>query len=123
MNRIDTERFRTDLTERRAQVVAAIENIRGDHPGDLLGDSGELASAGSDQHLADTATDTYDRELDAGLELGEEQLLGEIDAALARLDGGTFGSCRTCGKEIGLERLEALPYATQCIDDKRREEA
>lgn len=123
MSRIDTERFRADLTERRRHVAAAIENIRGDHPGDLLGDSGELSSAGTDQHLADTATDTYDRELDAGLELGEEQLLGEIDAALARLDEGTFGTCLKCGTEITLERLEALPYATQCIEDKRREEA
>lgn len=108
MSPIDTERFRTDLTERRRQVVAAIENIRGDHPGDLLEDSGELASAGSDQHLADTATDTYDREL---------------DAALARIDDGTFGICRTCGKKISLKRLQALPYATQCIEDKRRQEA
>ena len=50
-------------------------------------------------------------------------LFRSIDAALARLDEGTFGTCLKCGTEITLERLEALPYATQCIEDKRREEA
>jgi RNA polymerase-binding protein DksA len=49
-------------------------------------------------------------------------VLAAIDAALQRIDEGTFGTCRTCGKPIGEDRLEALPYTTQCIDCKRREE-
>ncbi len=49
-------------------------------------------------------------------------MLVEVDAALARLEAGTYGLCRACGREIGTERLEAVPYATLCIDDKRLEE-
>jgi RNA polymerase-binding protein DksA len=59
------------------------------------------------------------RELDEGLEENADHLLGEIDAALARIEEGTYGLCTSCGKPIGRERLEALPYATLCIDDKR----
>ena len=40
----------------------------------------------------------------------------------ARIDEGTFGLCERCGKPIDPERLEALPYATLCIDDKRKQE-
>ena len=45
-----------------------------------------------------------------------------IDAALARIDAGTYGTCERCGRPIGQERLEAIPYATLCIDCKREVE-
>jgi len=44
-----------------------------------------------------------------------------IDEALARIADGTYGICATCGREIGEERLEALPWATLCIDDARKQ--
>ena len=40
----------------------------------------------------------------------------QIHAAIARIDAGTYGECSTCGKAIGEKRLQALPYATQCMD-------
>jgi RNA polymerase-binding protein DksA len=60
------------------------------------------------------------RELDGGLEENAERLLSEINAALQRVEDGTYGTCVVCGKPIGDERLEAVPYATLCIDDKRK---
>jgi DnaK suppressor protein len=57
--------------------------------------------------------------LDDGLGENAEHVLAEIDAALQRIDEGTFGTCAACGGPIGEERLEAVPYATLCIDDKR----
>ena len=69
-----------------------------------------------DNHLADTATATYDRELDYTLEENSEHVLAEIDAALQRIEDGTYGICTNCGKPIADERLEALPWATLCID-------
>jgi DnaK suppressor protein len=45
----------------------------------------------------------------------EEHLLAEATAALARLDGGTFGQCDDCGKHIPRARLKALPYARRCV--------
>ena len=72
-----------------------------------------------DNHLADGASTTYDREIDYSLEENAEQVLGEIDRALQRMDEGTYGRCVNCGKEIAVERLEAIPYAELCIDCAR----
>ena len=49
-------------------------------------------------------------------------MLRAIDGALRRIDEGTFGVCETCGQAISEERLEAIPYATQCIDCRRKGE-
>ena len=46
----------------------------------------------------------------------EEQHLVQIEAAIKRLDAGTFGRCMTCGKPIAPERLEALPWAQDCFE-------
>ena len=60
--------------------------------------------------------------MDYSLEENSAHVLDEIDAALARIDDGSYGTCSRCGKPIGEERLEAMPYATLCIDCKRLEE-
>lgn len=118
---LDLERFRALLEERRAELADAIAGLN--HDGPLTDEAGGFVSArADDHHLADTATDTYARELDEGLAGDAERLLAEVEAALARLGAGTYGLCRICGREIGAERLEAVPYATLCIDDKRLEE-
>ncbi len=69
-------------------------------------------------HGAQTAAATEVSESQRGQQLRdrEEQHLGLIEAALRRLDAGSFGQCQTCGKPIAPERLEALPWATDCID-------
>jgi RNA polymerase-binding protein DksA len=117
---IDTDHFRELLLEERERVVAAIDNLHKDHKGSLSDESGE--DAVYDNHLADTATETYDRELDYTLEENEGRLLQAIDAALTRMDDGSYGACVSCEQPIGAERLEALPWTTQCIDCKRKEE-
>ena len=75
-----------------------------------------------DNHLADSATATLNREIDYTLEENSEHVLAAIEEALSRIDAGTFGTCVRCGKAIAEERLEAIPYATRCIDCKRLEE-
>ena len=120
MSAIDTNRFRETLLEERTRVVAAIENLHEDHSGSLSDEAGEETAY--DNHLADTATETYDRELDYTLEENSEHVLGEIDAALKRIDEGTYGTCTNCGKPIPEERLEARPWATLCIGCKRERE-
>jgi RNA polymerase-binding protein DksA len=117
---IDTDHFRELLLEERRRVVAAIANLHDDHPGTLTDESGEEAAF--DNHLADTATETYDRELDYTLEENSEHVLAEIDAALKRIEDGTYGICTNRGEQIPVERLEALPYATLCIDCQREQE-
>jgi RNA polymerase-binding protein DksA len=116
---VDTEHFRKRLLDERTRVQEAIDYLHEENPGSMEDETQEIPS---DNHPADVATVTLDREIDYTLEENEERLLKAIDAALERIESGTFGSCRTCGKPIGEERLEALPYTTQCIDCKRKEE-
>ena len=111
------ERFRERLLEERQRVVDAIEYLHLENPGSE--DEEELPS---DNHLAEAATLTLDREIDYSLEENSTGVLKAIDEALARIDEGTFGTCALCGQPIPEERLEALPYATLCIDCKRKAE-
>jgi DnaK suppressor protein len=113
MSSIDTNRFHDALLAERARIAAALENLRNDNAGSVEDETGEETS---DQHLADTATAMHDRELDYGLTENEEDLLTAIDAALGRIEDGTYGICTNCGKPIGEARLEALPWTDLCID-------
>jgi RNA polymerase-binding protein DksA len=117
---IDIEGFRERLLDERKRVVDAIENIHAENPGSIGDETEELASL--DNHLGDIATATFDREMATTLEDNSTHLLAEIDAALARIENGTYGICGRCAKPIGAERLEALPWATLCIEDKRKQE-
>jgi RNA polymerase-binding protein DksA len=117
---IDVNRFREALLEERERVEAAIQNLHDENPGTLAEDAGEETAY--DNHLADTATETYDRELDYTLEENSGHVLAEIDAALKRIEEDTYGICTNCGKQINEERLEALPWATLCIDCQRNRE-
>lgn len=120
MSAIDTDHFRDLLLEERERVAAALQNLHDDHPGSISDETGE--DAVYDNHLADTATETYDRELDYTLEENSEHVLADIDAALKRIEDGTYGICSNCGKPISPERLEARPWATLCIDCQRERE-
>lgn len=122
MSVVDTARFRDLLTDRRRQVANALENLHKENAGSLEDETGELVSGSADQHMADTATETVEREIGNTLELHDERLLVAIDAALARIEAGTYGKCVNCGAQIPEERLEAMPWATLCIDCKRKEE-
>ena len=122
MSALDVERFRPLLLEKREAVTAALENLLRENSGSLEEETGELVSGSADQHLADTATETVEREIGNTLEEHDERVLDAIDAALRRMDDGTYGKCVNCGAPIPEERLEAMPWATLCIDCKRKEE-
>jgi RNA polymerase-binding transcription factor len=112
----DVDRARDALAEERQRVLEAMTYIREEHP-----DPGDEMPLGT--HLADNAALTLDQELDETLEENSSNLLGEIDTALERIEAGTYGTCANCGTDISPERLEAVPWATLCIDCKRREAA
>jgi DnaK suppressor protein len=116
---IDLDYFRRELEAERERLTAALEAVN--HEGSLTDETGDISSGPGD-HLADSATETFMRELDGGLEENAEYLISEIDAALRRVQEGTYGTCVVCGRPIGEARLEAVPYATLCIDDKRKQE-
>ena len=116
---VEVDRIRVQLVEERARVQSAIDHLHSVHPGSM-GD--EVDESSLDNHLAETASVTIDREIDYTVEENELRVLTAIDAALARIDDGTYGRCERCGRQIEEERLQAIPYATLCIEDKRRDE-
>ena len=117
---IDTDRFRGLLLKQREHLRSTIDHH--DIGRSLLGDeAGELSRSTADNHLADTASETYERELDEGLEDDAQEQLREVDEALGRVEAGSYGICAICGKEIPEERLEAVPWTKLCIDDARKQ--
>lgn len=71
---------------------------------------------------AETGTATFERERTMSLARNARQTIIQIERALARMDAGTYGECINCGKQIPLERLEALPQAVDCLDCRRKAE-
>jgi RNA polymerase-binding protein DksA len=120
MSTINTTDYRKRLEEEKARLLHAVGFLERENPGSISDELGEVAEGGTDNHLGDTATAMYDRELDDGLEQGARETLAEIDAALQRIEDGTYGICEGCGKPIGAERLNAIPWTRLCIDDQRR---
>ena len=82
--------------------------------------SGDLS--GYSFHMADQASDNYDREFSLNLASDSQKLIYAIDEALGRIKDKTYGRCVSCNKEIARKRLRAVPYAILCIDCQRKEE-
>ena len=119
MTGIDTEQFRDALLDERRRVEHALATLRDEHPGSL---DDEVEEVANDDHLAETATATLGRKIEYTLGDNAEQVISSIDAALARIEAGTYGNCTSCGNEIPQARLEAYPWASLCIDCKRKAE-
>ncbi len=118
---IDLDHFREALLKQKEQLERTIahHDIGG---ASQTEETGELSSPGADNHLADTASETFERELDEGLEEDAVRQLREVEEALARIADGTYGTCTACGKPIGEARLEAVPWTAYCIDDAKAQE-
>ncbi len=121
MTKHQIERYRNELLKQQREVrgnVAGLENEA------LRGAGGEASGSLSNAplHHADRGTDHFNRELSLGLLENENQTLLEIEAALDRLDRGTYGRCEQCRDEIVSERLAVVPYTRYCIACARRKE-
>jgi RNA polymerase-binding protein DksA len=116
---VTADEARARLLGERERVVAALDYLHEENAGSLHEEAEEATIA---DNVGETATVTLDRQIDYSLEEASNHVLAAIDAALERIDAGTYGTCMTCGRPIGDDRLEAIPYATQCIDCRRREE-
>jgi DnaK suppressor protein len=107
MDEQDRVARREALTAERERLLAEIEETIA-APGPMT--YGSQAAAGS--HV-------FEQQRDLALRDRASQQLELVEAALARLDEGTYGPCLRCGKPIAPERLEALPWAAHCIDCQR----
>jgi DnaK suppressor protein len=114
---VDIEAVKRRLTEERSVVLEERRRLAEDTP-----QAQDGAADGSDSRAATDAAETLDRGIELSLEDNAEHLLGAIESALARVEAGSYGMCERCGHAIANERLEALPWATKCIECKRLEE-
>jgi len=116
---MDREALKQQLLDERERLGREIAELDADLS-ESLEDSSEESPY--DQHMAETAAVTLDREIDLTLEENARAAIAQIDRALQKLETGTYGRCDKCSKPIGEERLEIAPFATLCIDCKRLDE-
>ena len=117
----DLLHFRKLLEATRKKIVGDLAHLEHDSLNTSQRDaSGDLS--GYSLHMADMATDNFDREFNLGLASSEQQILNQIDEALRKIDEGRFGICDICTKPISQKRLLALPYTRFCIKCQSEEE-
>jgi RNA polymerase-binding transcription factor DksA len=115
---METEQARAKLLAERSRLEAVRQAADRLSAGAAEAAQRELSSA--DQHPAELATETIERELDQSVVLAARAELAECEAALSRLEAGTYGRCEECGQPISDERLEALPSARYCLEDQAK---
>ncbi|WP_404821959.1 TraR/DksA family transcriptional regulator [Oerskovia merdavium] len=103
---------RERLLALRDEAAARTEALRGEVAGIV---EASKDSNADDEHDPDGATIAFERAQVGALQRLAEQQTAEVDAALARLDAGTYGTCESCGGPVGEARLEARPTARLCI--------
>ena len=103
MDGIDTGAIRTALLRERAQLTTEL--------GEAIQAPGQMTYGSQ----AAAATQVFEQQRDLALRDRASQQLELVEAALARLEAGTFGSCLRCGKPVAPARIEALPWAAHCI--------
>lgn len=121
MNKKELGKFKKALLQKREDVTTEIGNITKD----TLNKSQREASgdlSGYSFHMADAATDNYDREFSLNLASDNQEVIYAIDEALRRMKDKIYGCCLECKKDISRKRLRAVPYATLCISCQRQKE-
>ena len=109
----DLEEYKEKLLNLKDDVLEQMRDISEDTlmktQKDMSGDF-----SGYSTHMADVATDSYDRDFNLGLVSNERNIVMAIDSALKRVEDKTYGVCGRCKKPIAKIRLKAIPYAKYC---------
>ena len=107
---------RLQAERQRLQGELATQTANGAVSGQVVG--GEHAGYGN--HMADDATELSEQEKNLALQRNLQELLAKVERALRKFDQGTYGFCEECSNPIDPARLEALPYAAQCVPCKSK---
>jgi DnaK suppressor protein len=118
LTRRDLDRYRKLLLDKRHEILGDVESLQTDRTNKNSG--GNLSNM--PLHMADVGSDNYEQEFTLHLVESERKLLREIDAALTRIKGGTFGVCVERGVPISKARIDAKPWAKYCIEVTRERE-
>ena len=112
MEKKQLDEFRKQLVRLKEEILHDIKNMSQARSGS---DKDNSDVSGHALHMADVATDMYDREFNLGLASNDRELLYKLDAALKRVDESSFGFCSHCEKSIPVARLKAIPYTETCL--------
>jgi RNA polymerase-binding protein DksA len=107
------EPYKKLLLKAKEQIIGDIRQLSNDNSESNNDRSGDIS--GHALHMADVATDMYDREFLLGLASNDRKLLYKIDEALTRMEDGTYGFCIVCKKPIPSVRLKAIPQVRACL--------
>ena len=118
MKKNGVEHYRQQLLGLRARCNGDVNQLADEALKKNSQDSTNLSSMPI--HMADIGTDAFDHEFTLSLLENEQEVLGEIDAALSRIDAGAFGKCEECQGRIPADRLKAIPYTRYCVACARK---
>jgi DnaK suppressor protein len=104
------DRFRTKLVELRDRAASGARYVAEA----IAEDATPVGTSAAPNHLADAAAEALDADL--GAFQAEIDRLEDINAAIDRIENGSFGQCVQCGSPISGQRLDAIPYASLCIE-------
>jgi len=122
MSNKELEGYRQQLLELATRLQDDIEGLTAETRRTTGGEAaGGLSNA--PLHLADLGTDSFEQEVAADLLDNQQHVLTAINAALDRINAGTYGRCEQCGKPIPAGRLKTVPYVTRCVECAREAEA
>ena len=114
------EKLKELLLEERDRHVRQAADLQAE--ADALVTEREQGDTQFDEESGEGDTISVERERDLMLSATASQAVEEIDAALARMDAGTYGLCTPAGRRIAVARLEAIPWAETCVECKQRVE-
>jgi RNA polymerase-binding protein DksA len=115
LSRKQLNHYRNLLLIKRAELVGDLSSLEAEA---LRSSGGNLSHMPI--HMADIGSDTYEQDFMLGLAETERRLLREIDAALQRIEDGSYGICQMTGEPIPDARLEAKPWASHTVEAARR---
>jgi len=106
------EQFKKQLLEVKEKILHDIRNMTA---ANTEGADSSEENAGHGMHMADFATDMYDREFNLGLASNDRELLLKVEKALEKIREGKYGLCNQCKESISPARLSAIPYVETCL--------
>ncbi|MBF0512168.1 MAG: TraR/DksA family transcriptional regulator [Candidatus Omnitrophica bacterium] len=107
------EVYKKLLLEIKEKISGDIRDLSEENTGSGNDRGGDVS--GHALHMADVATDMYDREFTLGLAANDRELLFQVEEALSRIQEGDYGICVSCKKPIPATRLKALPHTQNCM--------
>jgi RNA polymerase-binding protein DksA len=122
LNKKELKIFKDLLLKKKEEILEGIEHVSADSLKKSQKDAAGDISAYT-LHMADVATDTYDREFSLGLGSSEREMLYEVNEALKRIEDASYGICQSCSKLIAKTRLKAVPYTKLCLKCQEAKEA